>query len=130
MHKKLIFVAAVLALLATTVALNPVQAARGGNGGGGNHDNGTLAVYQGGVEVSSVAPGSAIEVRGSGFGANKTLYVGLEAHFGMTPVTTDGSGSFKLATVAPSTPDTYAYIAMKFSHRTWVIAGRVEFSVQ
>jgi len=129
MHKKLIFVAAVLALLATTVALNPVQAARGGNGGG-NHDNGTLAVYQGGVQVSSVAPGSAIEVRGSGFGANKTLYVGLEAHFGMTAVTTNDSGSFTLSTVAPSTPDTYAYIAMKFSHRTWVIAGRVEFSVQ
>src|SRR3972149_1735261 len=109
MHKKLIFAAAVLALLATTVALNPVPAARGGNGGG-NHDNGTLAVYQGGVQVSSVAPGSAIEVRGSGFGANKTLYVGWGGEFGLVAVTTDGSGSFKLATVAPSTPATYASI--------------------
>ena len=129
MHKKLIFAAAVLALLATTVALNPVQAARGGNGGGGNHDNGTLAVYQGGVEVSSVAPGSAIEVRGSGFGANKTLYVGLEAHFGMTPVTTDGSGDFVHATTAPDEPGTYDYVALKYSRKNWVVAASVELVV-
>ena len=128
MHKKLIFAAAVLALLATTVALNPVQAARGGNGGG-NHDNGTLAVYQGGVQVSSVAPGSAIEVRGSGFGANKTLYVGWAGQFGLVPVTTNDSGDFVHATTAPDEPGTYDYVALKYSRKNWVVAASVELVV-
>src|SRR3990172_5648697 len=128
MHKKLIFAAAVLALLATTVALNPVQAARGGNGGG-NHDNGTLAVYQGGVQVSSVAPGSAIEVRGSGFGANKKLYVGWAGGFGLVPLTTNDSGDFVHATTAPDEPGTYDYVALKYSRKNWVVAASVELVV-
>jgi hypothetical protein len=112
--------AALLALVATAILANPVDAAKGRPSGGA-----TLSIYQNGVQVTSVAPGSAIEVRGSGFKANATVYVGLQGYIGMDKVTTDGAGRFVLPKIAPSSPWTYTYVALVYSHRTWVIATSV-----
>ena len=87
--------AALLALVATAILANPADAAKSGNGRNGGA---TLSIYQNGVQVSSVAPGTAIEVRGSGFRANATVYVGLQGYIGMDRVTTAGAGKFILPT--------------------------------
>jgi len=118
--------AALLALVTTAVLANPADAAKGGSGRNGGA---SLSIYQNGVQVSSVAPGTAIEVRGSGFRANTTVYVGLQGYIGMDKVTTDGAGRFILPKVAPSAPWTYTYVALVSSHKTWVIAATVSFQV-
>jgi len=126
-NKRLFFVVglvALLALVATAILANPVDAAKGGPSGGA-----TLSIYQNGVQVSSVAPGTAIEVRGSGFRANTTVYVGLQGYIGMDKVTTDRAGKFILPKVAPGTPWTYTYVALVYSHKTWVIGASVSFQV-
>ena len=128
-NKSLFSVVAVVALLALATAAilaNPVDAAKTGNGRTGGA---TLSVYQNGVQVNSVAPGTPIEVRGSGFRANTTVYVGLQGYIGMDKVTTDGAGKFILPKVAPSSPWTYTYVALVYSHKTWVIAASVSFQV-
>ena len=118
--------AALWALVATAILANPVDAAKSGSGRSGGA---TLSIYQNGVQVSSVAPGTAIEVRGSGFRANTTVYVGLQGYIGMDKVTTDGAGRFILPKIAPSSPWTYTYVALVYSHRTWVIGASVSFQV-
>ena len=87
--------AALLALVATAILANPADAANSGNG---RNSGATLSIYQNGSQVSSAAPGTPIEVRGSGFRANTTLYVGLQGYIGMDKVTTDGAGRFILPT--------------------------------
>ena len=118
--------AALLALVTTAVLANPADAAKGGSGRNGGA---SLSIYQNGVQVSSVAPGTAIEVRGSGFKANATVYVGLQGYIGMDQVTTDGAGKFILLKVAPSAPWTYTYVALVYSRHTWVIGASVSFQV-
>lgn len=123
----IVAMAALLALATAAILANPVDAAKTGNGRSGGA---TLSIYQNGVQANSVAPGTPIEVRGSGFRANTTVYVGLQGFFGMDMVTTDGAGKFILPKVAPSTPWTaYTYVACVYSHRTWVIATSVSFQV-
>jgi len=124
MFHRILVVATVLALLGAALTAGPALAGKTGNGRSGGA---TLSVYQNGVQVSSVAPGSPIEVRGSGFRANTTVYVGLQGFFGMDQVTTDGAGKFILPKVAPSTPSTYSYVALVYSHKTWVIAACSEY---
>jgi hypothetical protein len=128
-NKSLFFVVglvALLALVATAILANPADAAKSGNGRNGGA---SLSIYQNGVQVNSVAPGTPIEVRGSGFRANTTVYVGLQGYIGMDQVTTDGAGRFILPKVAPSTPWTYTYVALVYSRQTWVIATSVSFQV-
>ncbi len=118
--------AVLLALVATAILANPVDAAKGA---GGRGSGAALSIYQNGVQVTSVAPGTAIEVRGSGFKANATVYVGVQGYIGMDQVTTDGAGKFILPKVAPSAPWTYTYVALVYSHRTWVIGASTSFQV-
>lgn len=129
----LILVAAAGALLSlSALAAGSVDAARGTAAGGGKppSSSASLSIYQNGLPVSSVAAGSAIEVRGSGLGANKALYFGWEAQFGMTPVTTDGSGNFTLWTAAPSDPGTYSAIALRQVRKGWEIAASTPLDVR
>jgi hypothetical protein len=118
--------AALLALVATAILANPADAAKGA---GGRGSGAALSVYQNGVQVTSVAPGTPIEVRGSGFRANATVYVGLQGYIGMDQVTTDGAGKFILPKVGPGAPWTYTYVALVYSRHTWVIGASVSFQV-
>ena len=121
-----------LALLLTALSSGSALAAKGGVAAGpkgGGSGSASLSVYQSGVQVSSVSAGSAIDVVGSGFSGNSTVYVGLQGFFGMTAVTADGSGHFTHSTVAPGTAGTYTYVAIVYSHRNWVVAASVAFTV-
>ncbi|MEE8346370.1 MAG: hypothetical protein V3S20_03380 [Dehalococcoidia bacterium] len=128
-------IVAVVAILGATLGAGSVLAAKGGikgkpdGGNGGNGGNGGKETATMTVSPNPVATGVAITVTGSGFGAKKTVYVGLQGYFNMVPVTTDGNGSFSLTSPGLTLPGTYTYVAMVYSHKSWVIAASAQFEV-
>lgn len=88
---------------------------RNGNGPSGNAAC-AIAIYQGGVIVASVAPGSPIEVRGVGCNRNQTYFVGIDGQALLAVVQPDANRSFAVFTTAPTLPyPAYRYYAAHFS---------------
>ena len=82
-----------MALGLAVLSAPPTFAARGGQGGGHASATASLSIWQNGVQVTSAASGSTVEVRCSGLPANRTVYVGLMNAVGLKAVVTDGNGS-------------------------------------
>lgn len=75
----------------------------------------SIAIYQDGVPVTTVAPSSAIEVRGVNFQRNRTYFVGVMNVCCVMQVSPANDGSFVVALTAPSAPfDGYTYYAEHF----------------
>src|SRR3989344_2970710 len=94
LHKfdKLFILIAILVIVATPTIISNYQIFNPEAAKGGGRTSASLVVFQEGVQVSSVSAGSAIDVVGSGFARNQTVYVGLQGFIGMTALTADGSG--------------------------------------
>ena len=95
----------------------------------GPRSNASLSLWQNDTLVTSVAPGSTIELRGTGFNRGETVYVGLAGYFGLTPVTADSTGNFSLPQIAPQLPGTYNYVSLAYRRKTWTIMASTSLTV-
>jgi hypothetical protein len=130
MSRRILVLATIAALLAAMLtSTGAALAAKGGKPGGGGRTTASLKVYQDGVQVNSVATGTAFEIRGSGFAPNSTVYVGTSGYFDLVPVTTDGSGCFSVARPGFSFPGSYTLLALAYRHGDWVITATVTLPV-
>ncbi|MHB1006671.1 MAG: hypothetical protein ACYC3S_13665 [Chloroflexota bacterium] len=124
---KIVVLALVVALLASALGAGTALAARPDGGG---KTTATLAIYQDGVQVSSVAAGSTYEVKGTGFKANATIYCGLSGFFNLEPIQTDASGSFTHSDTARTVAGQYSEIGMQSGRKgSWDIVATAPFTV-
>ena len=113
---------AIMALVFAVVAATPALAAKGGNGK--NSSGQVISVF----EFGSAAAGEPLEITGSGFKPDSTVYVGIKYFCCMVPVATDPSGSFYLALPGLNF-GTYTAVAMVYAKHKWVIAAEETFTV-
>ncbi|MDP3955213.1 MAG: hypothetical protein Q8Q15_02530 [bacterium] len=84
----------------------------------------------------SVSPNPALinspfTISGSGFPANKIVYVGLQGYFDLKPVTADSTGKFSLSHSAISIPGTYTTVALIEARKgNWETIASASFLVQ
>jgi hypothetical protein len=70
----------------------------------------TLAIYQGGVPVTTVAPGAAIEIRASGLHRNEQYFVQQPNAPVIWPITPNDDGALSVSATAPTLPASgYSY---------------------
>lgn len=73
--------------------------------------------------------GQPFTVNGSGFRRGEQVYVGLAGYFGLSPVTVDDQGAFSFPYGGITLPGEYTFIAMRSSHKNWVIAASLKITV-